>query len=351
MRMRFAHGIGVALAAAGVAAWLFVGSAGRVQAQGAGAQPPAARGAGARGAAPAGAPQAPGGGAPGAQAARGPAAPPQGGTGPIKVLFVTKFHPFDREGLFSTLDALGTEITWTHVEEPASLAFFNPELAKDYDVFMFFDAPGRTRLKKPDGTEYFEDPGPVARKNFQAFLQTGKGMVFLHHSIAAWNHTWPEYSETIGGACDWGNPVTFRGKTWPNSGAVSPVKEHVTVVDKTSPIVKGIGDGFDITDEMYLCPYAEDSVHPLLRSDFKAIDSNFTRRYEGGWRYPGGEGSNLAGWTKTAGINPVVYLRNGHDKLAWDNPAWRMLVTNAIKWAASPEAKAWAKANPTKIYK
>src|SRR5258706_8793739 len=48
---------------------------------------------------------------------RGPA---QGGAGPLKVLFVSKGHPFDREGLFTTLDALGTEITWTHVEQPAA---------------------------------------------------------------------------------------------------------------------------------------------------------------------------------------------------------------------------------------
>src|SRR6476661_1407005 len=61
-----------------------------------------------------GAGQAPAGGR---GAGRGPA---QGGAGPLKVLFVSKGHPFDREGLFSTLDALGTDITWTHVEEPAA---------------------------------------------------------------------------------------------------------------------------------------------------------------------------------------------------------------------------------------
>jgi uncharacterized protein len=319
-------------ASAGIAVGLFVGSVGRLQAQRAGA-PPAAGG------------QAP---AAAQAAAPRPATDPQGGTGPIKVLFVSKFHQFDRENFFLMLDALGKEITWTHVEEPAALEFYAPALAAKYDVFLYFDAPGRTLLKRPDGTEYFEDPGPQAKKDFQTFQQTGKGMVFLHHAIAAWNHTWPEMSEAIGGACDWGQPVTFRGKTWPNSGAASGIKEHLTVVDKTHPIVKGLEDGFDEVDEMYLCPYAEDSVHPLLRSDFHAIDSNFPGRYAKGWRYPGGEGSNLAGWVKTAGINPVAYLRNGHDRQVWESPAYRTLVMNAIRWAASPEARAWAKANPQK---
>jgi type 1 glutamine amidotransferase len=41
----------------------------------------------------------------------------------------------------------------------------------------------------------------------------------------------------------------------------------------------------------------------------------------------------------------------GHGPATWINPVYRKLVLNAIKWAASPEALAWAKANPTKIFK
>jgi uncharacterized protein len=353
-RARLARVIAAALAGVGIAAWLLVGSAGHVQAQGAGAPPAAGapRGGGAP-PAPAGAPQAPGGGAPGAQPARGPAQAQQGGSGPIRVLFISKFHPFDRENYFLMLDSFGKDITWTHVENPAAEAFYDPKVSARFDVFLFFDMAGlRPRVTAPDGTTKInpEVPSPETKANFKALLQSGKPLVFTHHSIASWVHTWPEYVETMGGACDWGNPVTFRGKQYPNSGAQSGVKEHVSVVDKTHPIVQGLGEGFDAVDEMYLCPYAEDSVHPLLRSDFVAVDKNFPRRYESGWRYPG-QGSSLAGWVKTAEISPVVYLRNGHDRQVWENPAYRMLLLNAIKWAASPEAKAWAKANPTKIYK
>jgi hypothetical protein len=35
------------------------------------------------------------------------------------------------------------------------------------------------------------------------------------------------------------------------------------VVDKTHPIVQGLGDGFDIVDEAYSCQMFEESVHPL----------------------------------------------------------------------------------------
>ena len=56
-------------------------------------------------------------------------------------------------------------------------------------------------------------------------------------------------------------------------------------------------------------------------------------------------GSNLAGWVKVAGRTPIAYLQNGHDRTAWENPAYQTLVLNAIKWAASKEAKTWAAAN------
>jgi type 1 glutamine amidotransferase len=272
--------------------------------------------------------------------------PPQGGAGPIKVMFVTKGHAYDREGLALMLDALGKEISWSHVEHPAVTTFFNPANAGVFDVFLFFDAIGRQRITRPDGTTGFEDPGPAAKKNLQALMQAGtKGMVFLHHSIASWNHTWPEYSEMIGGACDWGNPVTFKGKEYPNSGAQGGVKQRITVADKSHPITQGVGDGFEITDETYLCPYAPETVHPLLRTDFKAVDVNFPNRYAGGWRHPEVPGSDLAGWVKVAGKTPIAYLQNGHDRTAWENPAYQTLVLNAIRWVASKEGKAWAAAN------
>jgi uncharacterized protein len=293
-----------------------------------------------------------------AQNAPAPAAAPQrfaqGGSGPIRVLFFSKGHDFDREGLMTMLDQLGNTITWTHVEHPAAEVFYDPKNGKDYDAYLFYDAPSRgaPTPQPPNGVPGYRDAGPTAKKNFAALTESGKGLVFLHHATAAWNHTWPEYSEMIGQACDWGAPVTFEGKTSPNSGARGRTPQHITVLDKTSPIVAGLGDGFDITDETYLCETDEKLVHPLLKTDFVAIDKNFETRYEGGWRHPG-VGTSLAGWYRAVGKSPLVYLQNGHDSVAWQNPAYKTLVTNAIKWVVSPEGKAWAakEGKPMKIAK
>src|ERR1017187_7506898 len=50
------------------------------------------------------------------------------------------------------------------------------------------------------------------------------------------------------------------------------------------------------------------------------------------------------GWVKTAERTPIAYIQHGHDNVAWTNPAFRTILLNAIKWAASKEAKDWAHA-------
>lgn len=277
---------------------------------------------------------------------------------PIQVLLVTKGHGFDRAPFFELFDELGEEIVWTHVEQPAAQLFWDPANAAAYDVFVYFDAMGRgAGVTRPDGTVYFEEPSAEAKRDLEALLKQGKGMVFFHHAIAAWNQSWPVYAEIVGGACDWGNNVRVRGQEFPFSGAQAGIQQRISVVDRSHPIVQGLGDGFDIVDETYLCPYFEENIHPLLRTDFVAIPENFPGRYNRDAEYLARSnfrnhprGSNLTGWVKTAENSPIVYLQNGHDAQAWGNQAFRTLLSNAIKWAASDEAKAWAKANPQRIF-
>jgi type 1 glutamine amidotransferase len=295
--------------------------------------------------------------------AAGQAAAPrvtQGGTGPIRMLLITKAHPYEREPFYQMFDSFGQDVTWMHVDHPAAEAFMTPKYSSMYDVLVFYDMNGaqadlgRSRQVPvnppnpalwPRGTKIQVDPpSDNLKKGFPALLQQGKGIVFFHHALASWIHSWPEYVEVMGGACDWGNPINIRGVQHPQSGFFGMTPQHIAVVDKSHPITQGLGDGFDIVDESYSCPMFEDSVHPLLRTDFVPADHN--RNLAAGWKY-----SNLAGWVKTAENSPVAYIQMGHGPAAWANPQYRKLMLNAIKWAASPEAMAWAKANPTRIFK
>jgi type 1 glutamine amidotransferase len=307
------------------------------------------------------APGAPGG-APAAQGpARGQGRGGFGGSGDLKVLLITKGHAYDREPFYQLFDQppVGASARWTHVEQPAAEVFFDPALAKDYDVFVFYDINGsqpdrrKPRMDKTgkpvpnkDGSPSFTwDPPPADLvANTKALLRHGKPMIFLHHASASWAHSWPEFTEVMGIACDWGQPLRVRGVDHPKSGFFQNTKQRITVVDKAHPITQGLGDGFEIVDESYNCPILEDSVHPLLRTDFAPRDVSLNLN-------PRSKFSNLAAFVKTAENSPVVYIQLGHDRLAWENPAFRTLLDNAIRWAASPDAMAWAKKNPKKIFK
>ena len=283
-------------------------------------------------------------------AAAQPRRDPQNGVGPIQVMLITKGESFDRENFFLMFDSFGKEITWTHVEHPAADVFFDPVLAAPYDIFVFWDKTGKGPRPDPASPTPNLEPSPALKAGLKALLQKGKGMLFLHPSIGSWP-VWPEYHEVIGGIADWGGlPIkNVRGKEYPYSAFRPGVQQHMTVVDKTHPIVQGLGDGFDIVDEVYLHPIFEDSVHPLLRTDFKHIDSNFPMQYARGWHHP--EGNNLVAWVKSAESSPIVYIQSGHDAKAWENPAYRILLMNAIRWTASKEALTWAAANRTTIFR
>jgi uncharacterized protein len=296
-------------------------------------------------------------------------AQPAGGRGPIQVLLVTKGHGYDRANFFAFFDALGDAITWTHVEHPAAQVFFDPTYAEPYDVLVFYDMAGRA-VRDPvqdrfvnyqGGTPGVPREGSTARESdivppehvqraFAELLRQGKGLVFFHHSIASWVHTWPEYTEVIGGGCDWGRPIIVDGREHPRSGYRGGIDQQISVVNPGHPVVEGLPPRFAITDETYLCPFMEDKVIPLLRTDFVSSPENFPqmREQDPNWNPP--TASNLTGWVKTAENSPVVYIQHGHDARAWENEHFRRLMTNAIQWAASPEAKAWARANPTRIF-
>lgn len=273
-----------------------------------------------------------------------------GGSGPVRVMLITKGHAFNRAPFFAMFDALGDAITWTHVEHPAAHEFWAPELADDYDVFVYYDMAGRGG-RNADGTPIDITPTPKMKANMEALLKKGKGMVFFHHALASWVHTWPEYIEIMGGAADWGRTIkNVRGKDYEFSGYRPNTRQTVTVVDPSHPVTAGLSGTFDIVDETYLAPMFEDTNHALLRTDFEPT----TDKFEIGigrnpdWKHP--KGSNLTAWYKSAENSPIVYIQHGHDDLAWSNANFRRLMQNAIQWVASKDAHDWAKAHPSKIF-
>jgi type 1 glutamine amidotransferase len=272
---------------------------------------------------------------------------PQNGVGPIRVLFVTRGHEYEREQLAQMLDCLGDDISWAHVEYPAAEHMFTAEAAKNFDVYLFYDLGGWGTVQLgPNGerNRFYPDPSPGFKRDFQALVKQGKGMVFLHHASSAYAHTWPEYSEVVGGACDWYAPATVRGILDPRHGYYPNTPQRLTVADKNHPTARHLGDGFDVVDEAYSCAWFPESVKPILTTSFTPPDPlvnlNPRRSY-----------SNLSAWYKASENSPVFFAQAGHNNSAWRVAEYQLLIRNAIRWAASPEALAWAKANRTQIFK
>jgi hypothetical protein len=89
-------------------------------------------------------------------------------------------------------------------------------------------------------------------------------------------------------------------------------------------------------------------VLPLLRGEYAFVQSNFTPpplaspAEQASWSHP--PGSNLIVWASSAGASPVVTSDVGDAPPAFENPAYRRLLQNALRWVASEEARAWARA-------
>jgi type 1 glutamine amidotransferase len=260
------------------------------------------------------------------------------------LLVTARGHPYERDPFCTLMDGLD-EFAWCLVEQPAAADLFEPDLRERFAACLCYDMPG-VDFTAPDA------PASVAPESefvegFLGLLEAGMGMVFLHHSIAAWP-AWEEYAEIVGGRFHY-RPAQLRGEAWPDSGYRHKVEHEISVLCE-HPVTAGLPSMFRMTDELYLCPIFEEDVTPLLRSSYVFTDENFysaslavagemySRR---GWQHP--SGSSLVGWAKHFRNSPIVYIQGGDDPEAYANPGFRQLVHNAIRWVASEEAHQWAR--------
>ncbi|MDG1066688.1 MAG: ThuA domain-containing protein [Luminiphilus sp.] len=254
----------------------------------------------------------------------------------LSALVATKGHPYPRDAFSDCLDSLAG-ITSTIVEQPASQQFLNPSLAAPYDVLVFYDMPGVDFSTQPPTST---PPSEHLKENMNLLFEAGKGMVFLHHALASWP-MWPEFGEIIGGRFFY-NPQDCRGRPALDSGYRHEVKHDVSVASPNHPIAQGLPATFQLSDELYLCEVFEDSVEPLLRSSHDFVRENFYSAHHAvtgkmycndNW-HPA-QGSSLVGWTRQHKNSRIVYLQPGDGTATFGDPNYRLLLANAIRWAAN----------------
>lgn len=218
-------------------------------------------------------------------------------TNKIRVLLVTGGHEYETNQ-FRRMFAENPEITLQLAEHPQPKTWLKAEAAREWDVLVLYD--------------FWQDITDAEKADFVARLKEGKGLVTLHHSLANYQ-AWPEFEHLVGGRYNLEKRVV-EGKEHPQSTYQHDVDIAVKVANPQHPVVKGVSD-FTIHDETYGLIEVAPQVHALLTTEEPTS-------------------GKVIGWARNLDTGRVVYLQLGHDHQAYENPNYRKLVANAIRWTA-----------------
>jgi type 1 glutamine amidotransferase len=151
---------------------------------------------------------------------------PEPATNGVRVLVITGGH--DHEASFYGLFDGYQDIGWAPVSD--SKLAFQQDIRPKYDVLIFYDF-----------TRDLDDKG---KQNLRDFVESGKGVVVLHHGILNFQK-WPWWYEQVVG----GLYRLERQGAVPNS-TVKFGQEHLITPVGEHPITAGIGP-FHVIDETY----------------------------------------------------------------------------------------------------
>jgi len=210
----------------------------------------------------------------------------------LKIIIVTGGHDFDRESFFQMFDSFNNLSYIELVHPEARVQLGTMDLAT-FDAVVFYDMPKTITDEE--------------KNSYYRLLEAGKGLLFLHHSICAYQD-WPEFESIIGGKY-------YEKKKNDKFGASSyehDVDFYVQMVHDSHPVIKGIKD-FVLHDEVYGNLEVIPEIYPLLSTDHPK--SNL-----------------LIGWTLNNKNSKIVFIQPGHDKSSFINPDYRRLIKQAINF-------------------
>lgn len=199
---------------------------------------------------------------------------------PLRALLVTGGHDHE-PSFYSVFD--GQKDIRTNVN-PHPVAY-NSSLDR-YDVVVLYDM--------------VQDLPEPQKARLKAFVDSGKGLVVLHHAVVSFEN-WPWYRQTIGGQY-FEKTSTYKHDL---ELEIEPVTPH--------PITRGIGK-FRINDETYKGMWMSEKNIVLLRTNHATSDGPVA-------------------WVSPHPVSKVVTIQLGHSSLAHNSPEWRTLVRQAILWA------------------
>ena len=213
------------------------------------------------------------------------------------IAVITGGHSYDSVNFVKMFQAY-PDLLFDHLVHPDANGIYSSDSLEKYDALVFYDL--------------YQDITDDQKKAFIDMLNKGKGLVFLHHSIASYQD-WDEFMSILG-ARYYLEPGVYNGDSVPASTYLDDQEVDVSIIAEKHPVTKDI-ENFKIHEEVYDLYEVIPSVEPLLGTD-----------------HP--ESGDLLGWTNTYGKSRIVYLQFGHDNNAYSNQNFRQLLRQSIDWVS-----------------
>jgi type 1 glutamine amidotransferase len=202
---------------------------------------------------------------------------------------VTGGHPFNPEfyDMFTGRPDLAVTVTG-HPE------IYKSDLRQSTDVLVLYDM--------------VPEIGEHRQKNLREFVESGRGVVVLHHAIAGLT-AWPWWAEEVVGG-------KYFEKAEPDHPASTYKHDEELYIETVGrhPITRGLGP-MHFRDETYKGMWISPKVNVLLKTTNPTSDGPVA-------------------WISPYQKSRVVYIQLGHDRFAHQNSDYQELVHRAILWAA-----------------
>jgi type 1 glutamine amidotransferase len=212
----------------------------------------------------------------------------------VRVLVATGGHTYPVS--FYTLFEGYEDLRWTHATSQSEA--FRPGMEKRYDVLVLHDM--------------YESIPEKELANLRSFVEAGRGVVSIHHSIVNYTSAPWWYEEVTGGKF-------FTGAVGPHPKSVykDDVPMIVRAVKSASghPVLRGVGP-LALVDEAYRGMWFSPKITVLMETDCPENDRPVV----------------------FIGPHPkarVLTIQLGHGDETFHHPGYRRLVHNAILWTAA----------------
>jgi hypothetical protein len=216
--------------------------------------------------------------------------PPGRAKNGVRALLITGGHEHESE-FYSLFDGYN-DLRWIQ-NQPSDTAF-KKDLRGRYDAIIMYD--------------FTRDLDEISKKNLRDYVENGGGVLVLHHALLSYEK-WPWWFQEVSGGrylLDNENgrpPSTYKGE---REFFVTPAGDH--------PVTAGIG-AFHLWDEAYKGMWTSPKNKPLLMTDNPDSDP-------------------CIAWVGPCQTARVVCIQLGHGHTAFEHPAYRALVHQAILWVA-----------------